>query len=883
MIGDILFARTWEEFTGTVPGVGVDFALNLHVPPPGSPPNPRAGIQMELSIPLFPNQDTDGTYFSSIPDRLERGANGQYDNHWRALAETLVARGLGDAWLRPGWEMNIPDPLTQGWDNGKWLIGNSSVAKHQAYAAYWRRFHDAMMSVEGADFKWTFCLLAGIETMESVQRVLDHAYPGDAHVDFISADFYDNSNHARYFRGNWQRFGESWTAQVSRPERDDRTWEELAHGIRRTTGKDGAFLAEIPSLDHYRQFARERGKPFMISEWGLTQKDRALPSLDQPDDPIDGGNDNPEFIARVADWARANDVFALVYFDFYLSRQNPLYGESRANYVDHALMDGYWNLPAADRTLHPSIYPSPRSAAAYLTAFHAPPAGGIPPAWQTEGRPLNVSVFELETDGLTVREIGGPAGPGWSREQGGIHLSGSSSSLLDAAPLERAGTTTLLAKAGVRAAAAGAWAGLRFFVPGTGAGGYAFEARCGPDGLPDRWRLRRNGVTVWISERAPILSRLENKDWRAEILPMAARVRPGPAGSNRIEMFFGADTAGHFIDPAPLPAPVNHHFGVVADRAGVRANGLALHEFLAEEDFEDGEAENFTDGGWIERRLHYRADPTPVEKQALAGWVTDRHYRVRARVGLTTPGAAGLTLLSDAGGGGYRVEWVAEDRPDGKSMLQRVLLRRLGPATAELASWSPASPVFLGAFQDLEAAAEAAPGGDLRLTVKWNTQEIINVVEPGQGGRTGRAGPWAAANSNASFDEFALISLEANEPGGETFAAWAARRLPGVTDPLLAGSGGDPDGDGFSNALEHLAGTNPLDPSSFWQLRRGNDGLWRAATLPGRLYRWQTSTTLAPGNWEPLGGWFAGQGGITTPPPAAAADRRFFRLLAAWE
>lgn len=882
VIGDILFARTWEEFAGDVPGVGVDFALNLHVPPVGSPPNPRAGIQMELSIPLFPNQDSDGTFFSSIPDRLERGANGDYDNHWRSLAEKLVARGLGDAWLRPGWEMNIPDPLTQGWDNGKWLIGNSSVAKHQAYAAYWRRFHAAMMSVEGAEFKWTFCLLAGIETMESVQRVLDHAYPGDAYVDFISADFYDNSNHARYFRGNWQRFGESWSAQVTRPERDDRTWEELAHGIRRTTGKDGAFLAEIPSLDHYRQFARERGKPFMISEWGLTQKDRALPSLDQPDDPIDGGNDNPEFIARVAEWANANDVFALVYFDFYLSRQNPLYGENRANYVDHALMDGYWNLPGADRTLHPSIHPSPRSAATYLTAFHTAPLGGIPPAWQAEGRALNVSVFELETDGLTLREIGGPIGPGWTRENDGGYLSGASSSLLDAAPLERAGTTTMLVTAEVRAAAAGAWAGLRFFVPGTGAGGYAFEARCGPDGLPDRWRLRRNGVTVWISEREPILSRLENKDWRSGFIPMAARLRPGPAGSRRIEMFFGADTAGHFIDISPPASPIDHHFGVVADRAGVRAARLSCHEFLAEEDFEDGEAENFTDGGWVERRLHYRADPTPVEKQALAGLATDHDYRARARVGLTTPGTAGFSLLLDGGGGGYRVEWVAEDRPDGKSLLQRVLLRRLGPVPLELASWTPTSPHFLGAFHDLEAAAESTPAGDLRLTVKWNTQEIINVVEAGQAGRTGRAGPWAAAGSNASFDEFALISLAANDPGGETYVVWRTRRLSGLTDPLQIGPGGDPDGDGVTNALEHLTGTNPLDPASAWRLQRGQDGLWRATALPGRRYRWQTSTTLTSADWEPVGDWIPGAGQTLILPPASAADRRFFRLLTEW-
>ena len=883
IIGDIFFARTWEEFAGDVPGAGIDYSLNLHRPPPGAPPNPYAAVQMELSLPLFPNQDSDETFFSSIPDRLERGANGDYDIHWRRLAEKFVARGLGSAWIRPGWEMNIPDPLTQGWDNGGWLIGNSGVAKHQAYAAYWRRLRAAMMSVPGAQFKWTFCMLAGIETLESAQRVMDHAYPGDTHVDFISADFYDASNHARYFRGNWQRFGERWQDQVSMPERDDRTWEELAHGWRRSTGRDGAFIAEIPSLDFIRQFARERGKPFMISEWGLKQSDRALPSLDRPDDPVDGGNDNPEFVARVAAWARESDVFAIVYFDFWLARQNPFYGESRTNYVDSALMDGYWNTSPAGGSIHPAARPSPRAAAAYLTAFHQAPAGGIPAPWTNEGWRADAPVFESADDGLTAIEREDARGTAWSALPGGGFASTAGGSLLDAATLARGGASTFLVRADVKAPASGGWSGLRFLVSPGGSGGYAFEAQCGGNGRPLRWRLRRNGTTVWISERPPLLSELAEIDWRAAPVAMAVRVRPGPEGSRRIEMFFGADTAGHFNDPSPPAIGATHEFGVITDRAGATASALACHETLIEEDFDDGHAGGFTGGGWVEKRLHYRAEPGAGEKQALAGRETDRHYRVRTKIGITTPGSGGVTVLADAAGGGYRVELVSIDRPDARDILQRLILRRLDGGGAEIGSWTPSGDYFLGAFHDLEVSADALPGGDLLLEAGFNGRTVIRAIEAGQGGRSGRFGPWAAAGSHVSIDDFAALPLAAHGPEGESFAEWAGRRFNGESDPLVIGPDRDPDGDGMSNRDEHLTGTDPADPAAVWRLRQGTDGIWRAATLPGRRYRREASESLAPGSWEPWGDWIRGDGTPLEIPGVVDRPKRFFRLRAEWE
>ena len=79
-------------------------------------------------------------------------------------------------------------------------------------------------------------------------------------------------------------------------------------------------------------------------------------------------------------------------------------------------------------------------------------------------------------------------------------------------------------------------------------------------------------------------------------------------------------------------------------------------------------------------------------------------------------------------------------------------------------------------------------------------------------------------------------------------------------DPASGAPGSDPDSDGQDNALECLAGTTPLDGSSFLQVRvepvTGDPNArillftpWR----PDRSYTWESSTTLQP-PWTPVPG-----------------------------
>lgn len=195
----------------------------------------RPGRLFVLNVPLLDRSE------EALPDDevragLRRGAAGTYDGHFRTLGERLVAHGLSDSVLVLGWEMNGttyshrcgPDP--------------------EAWKAYWRRVVGVLREVPGQRFRFDFTASRGRDAVE-----WPRCYPGDAYVDIIGLDAYD------------QPEGLGFEEQVT---------EEFG-------------------LAHHVAFAAAHGKPVSYPEWGLFRN-----------------GDNPAYVRGMLDWfARHRPVY----------------------------------------------------------------------------------------------------------------------------------------------------------------------------------------------------------------------------------------------------------------------------------------------------------------------------------------------------------------------------------------------------------------------------------------------------------------------------------------------------------------------------------------------------------------------------------------------
>ncbi|MFZ3498176.1 glycosyl hydrolase [Streptomyces sp. 5.8] len=143
---------------------------------------------------------------------IRAGADGQYDRHFKKLAERLVALGVPDTVIVLGWEMNGttythrcgPDP--------------------ENWKAYWKRVVNTMRSVPGQKFKFDFNPNRGTDAIGWTK-----CYPGDDVVDIIGMDSYD------------QGPGRNFDEQISQPY----------------------------GLQQHVDFARAHGKEISYPEWGL--------------------------------------------------------------------------------------------------------------------------------------------------------------------------------------------------------------------------------------------------------------------------------------------------------------------------------------------------------------------------------------------------------------------------------------------------------------------------------------------------------------------------------------------------------------------------------------------------------------------------------------
>ncbi|MGC0331884.1 hypothetical protein RKD23_004874 [Streptomyces sp. SAI-170] len=171
----------------------------------------QADRMLVLNVPML-ERNEEGLSDSQVRGLLRRGAAGEFDHHFRALAERLVELEVPDTVLVLGWEMNGitythrcgPDP--------------------ESWKAYWNRIVTAMRSVPGQKFRFDFTPSRGRDAVPWTQ-----CYPGDDTVDIIGMDAYD------------QPEGLSFDEQVREPY----------------------------GLQQHVDFAKAHGKAVSYPEWGL--------------------------------------------------------------------------------------------------------------------------------------------------------------------------------------------------------------------------------------------------------------------------------------------------------------------------------------------------------------------------------------------------------------------------------------------------------------------------------------------------------------------------------------------------------------------------------------------------------------------------------------
>ncbi len=213
------------------------------------------GYTLSIGVPIIPTNSS-GTPAGS----LATGATGAYNSYFVTLAQTLIAGGEGNAYLRLGWEFD-----------GNWFPSwdAQTPSAEAEFVAYFDQIVTAMRSVPGQAFQFVWNPDVGAFTEQGYNVAL--AYPGNAYVNVIGLDAYD----------------ESWAT----PQTPANAWNATTQ----------------PALTAARSFAAAQGKPIAICEWGIAFLSNGH-----------GLGDDPLYVNNFAAWMKnpANDVLYESYFNY---------------------------------------------------------------------------------------------------------------------------------------------------------------------------------------------------------------------------------------------------------------------------------------------------------------------------------------------------------------------------------------------------------------------------------------------------------------------------------------------------------------------------------------------------------------------------------------
>jgi beta-mannanase len=209
-----------------------------------------SGYTLSLGVPMI-TTESNGT-----PDgTLAGGATGAYNSYYVTLAQTLVAGGEANAYLRLGLEF----------DGGWYPWAATTPATEASFAAYFRQIVTAMRSVPGEAFRFVWNPDSG--AFNQWDYNVELAWPGSSYVDVIGLDTYD----------------QTWVT----PQTPTNTWNETT----------------LPGLTGAATFAAAQGKPLAIDEWGVDNRTDGH-----------GLDDDPLFVNNFVSWMKSHNLVYESYF-----------------------------------------------------------------------------------------------------------------------------------------------------------------------------------------------------------------------------------------------------------------------------------------------------------------------------------------------------------------------------------------------------------------------------------------------------------------------------------------------------------------------------------------------------------------------------------------
>lgn len=221
----------------------------------------KPGRNISLAVPLLPPHGA----------TLAACSAGQYDVYWANLANNLSSYRLDRAYLRLGWEMD-----------GSWYAwaAPQGSGKEAHYAGCFRRVVQVMRRTQPAN-QWKF--VWNPTTAWSNPLYLETVWPGNAYVDLVGVDLYDQS-----WASSTYPYPAACSASCAQAAQQA-AWADISR-----------------KLTTLRDFGLARGKPMAIPEWGVAIR---------PDG--HGGGDNAYFVRQMVRFIRdpANDIVYHVYFN----------------------------------------------------------------------------------------------------------------------------------------------------------------------------------------------------------------------------------------------------------------------------------------------------------------------------------------------------------------------------------------------------------------------------------------------------------------------------------------------------------------------------------------------------------------------------------------